>query len=290
MNSDSVYEEIPFEDAMFPIRLLQNKRLTPDTPEKGSLTWHEQIEILYFHSGSAAVTCGTRKYITVPGEIYIINPYEIHDVAYYGGTLVFDCIMAYPRIYHGAQDEVCEIKYMSQIENRKICFNNKISPSGEPAAIITELLREYQQKQPAYELKVKSLILNFFAWLFRHEVNEKHTKDEILRTTQKFDKLRNAFSYIYDHYDEEINLTELAGSCNFNLSHFCRLFKSVTGQTAVQYINEVRMLKAELLLRTTNLGVAEIAGKVGYPDPCYFNRCFKRYFHATPLEMRNKPD
>ena len=83
MNSDSVYEEIPFEDAMFPIRLLQNKRLTPDTPEKGSLTWHEQIEILYFHSGSAAVTCGTRKYITVPGEIYIINPYEIHDVAYY---------------------------------------------------------------------------------------------------------------------------------------------------------------------------------------------------------------
>ena len=155
---------------------------------------------------------------------------------------------------------------------------------------ITELLREYQQKQPAYELKVKSLILNFFAWLFRHEVNEKHTKDEILRTTQKFDKLRNAFSYIYDHYDEEINLTELAGSCNFNLSHFCRLFKSVTGQTAVQYINEVRMLKAELLLRTTNLGVAEIAGKVGYPDPCYFNRCFKRYFHATPLEMRNKPD
>ena len=34
MNSDSVYEEIPFEDAMFPIRLLQNKRLTPDTPEK----------------------------------------------------------------------------------------------------------------------------------------------------------------------------------------------------------------------------------------------------------------
>ena len=238
MNSDSVYEEIPFEDAMFPIRLLQNKRLTPDTPEKGSLTWHEQIEILYFHSGSAAVTCGTRKYITVPGEIYIINPYEIHDVAYYGGTLVFDCIMADPRIYHGAQDEVCEIKYMSQIENRKICFNNKISPSGEPAAIITELLREYQQKQPAYELKVKSLILNFFAWLFRHEVNEKHTKDEILRTTQKFDKLRNAFSYIYDHYDEEINLTELAGSCNFNLSHFCRLFKSVTGQTAVQYINE----------------------------------------------------
>ena len=190
MNSDSVYEEIPFEDAMFPIRLLQNKRLTPDTPEKGSLTWHEQIEILYFHSGSAAVTCGTRKYITVPGEIYIINPYEIHDVAYYGGTLVFDCIMADPRIYHGAQDEVCEIKYMSQIENRKICFNNKISPSGEPAAIITELLREYQQKQPAYELKVKSLILNFFAWLFRHEVNEKHTKDEILRTTQKFDKLR----------------------------------------------------------------------------------------------------
>ena len=290
MNSDSVYEEIPFEDAMFPIRLLQNKRLTPDTPEKGSLTWHEQIEILYFHSGSAAVTCGTRKYITVPGEIYIINPYEIHDVAYYGGTLVFDCIMADPRIYHGAQDEVCEIKYMSQIENRKICFNNKISPSGEPAAIITELLREYQQKQPAYELKVKSLILNFFAWLFRHEVNDKHTKDEILRTTQKFDKLRNAFSYIYDHYDEDINLTELAGSCNFNLSHFCRLFKSVTGQTAVQYINEVRMLKAELLLRTTNLGVAEIAGRVGYTDPCYFNRCFKRYFHATPLEMRNKPD
>ena len=290
MNSDSVYEEIPFEDAMFPIRLLQNKRITPDTPEKEALTWHEQIEIHYFHSGSAAVTCGTRKYVTVPGEIYIINPYEIHDVAYYGGTLVFDCIMADPRIYHGAQDEVCEIKYMSQIENRKICFNNKISSSGEPAAIITELLKEYQQKQPAYELKVKSLILNFFAWLFRHEVNEKHTKDEILRTTQKFDKLRNAFSYIYDHYNEEINLSELAGSCNFNLSHFCRLFKSVTGQTAVQYINEVRMLKAELLLRTTNLGVAEIAGRVGYTDPCYFNRCFKRYFHATPLEMRSKPD
>ncbi len=290
MNSDSIYEEIPFENALFPIRILQNKNITPNTPKKEVLTWHEQIEILYFHSGSACITCGTKKYIAAPGDIFLINPYEIHGVAYHGGALFFDCIMADPRIYHGTQDEVCEMKYLSQIESRKVCFHNKVTSAEEPATIIRELLKECNCKEPAYELKVKSIILNFFAWLFRHEINRSHTKDEILRTTQKFDKLKNAFTYIYDHYNEEINLSKLAGTCNFNLSHFCRLFKSVTGQTAVHYINEVRMLKAELLLRTTNLGVADIAGRVGFTDHCYFNRCFKRYFDATPLEVRNQSD
>lgn len=289
MESDFIYEEIPFEDAMFPVRILQNKRITPNTPKKEYLTWHEQIEILYFHSGNASVTCGTNKYIASPGDIFIINPYEIHDVAFYSGVLVFDCIMADPRIYHGSQDEACEIKYLSQIENRKICFHNRIASKEEPAAIIMELLKECTNKEPAYELKVKGLILNFFAWLFRHEISSKQTKDELLRTTQKFDKLKNAFTYIYDHYDEEISLSALAGCCNFNLSHFCRLFKSITGQTAVQYINEVRMSKAEVLLRTTDLEVAAIAGKVGFTDNCYFNRCFKRYFKMTPLEFRNRP-
>lgn len=290
MNGCSMYEEIPFEDAMFPIRLLPNKNITPNTPKKEYLTWHEQIEILYFHSGSATITCGINKQITAPGDIFIINPYEIHDIAYHSGALFFDCIMADPRIYHGAQDEVCEIKYLSQIENRKLCFNNKVRSTEEPVAIITELLNECAQKEMAYELKVKSLLLSLFAWLFRHEINTKYTKDEILRTAQKFDKLKNAFTYIYEHYDEEINLSELADSCNFNLSHFCRLFKAVTGQTAVHYINEVRMQKAELLLTTTNLGVSDIAGKVGFTDTCYFNRCFKRYFNATPLEIRRKSD
>lgn len=248
------------------------------------LTWHEQLEILHFQSEGAVLLCGQERYNIEKGDIFIINTCEIHSLVYDSKNPIYDCIMVGQELYHSIQKDICEMKYISQIDNRQICFNNKIL-NKDIHLLVNNLLDICDKKELAYELEIKSIIFMILALLFRNEV--KSQTNEEIQNTLNYKRIINALKYIEDNYAQEIKLNDLAEICNFNASHFCRIFKSITGKTAIQYINEYRISKAKVLLKTTDLNVAEIADKVGFSDNCYFSRFFKKCFNVTPTEYRS---
>ena len=63
-------------------------------------------------------------------------------------------------------------------------------------------------------------------------------------------------------------------------------FKKVTGTTSAAYISELRIKKSLPLIENTDLGMAEIAEKVGFDDPNYFSRVFRSVTGITPSEYR----
>lgn len=93
--------------------------------------------------------------------------------------------------------------------------------------------------------------------------------------------------YIQEHYPEPLSLEELANYCFLSKSHFCRIFKTETGQTFKAYLNQVRINSAKNLLKTTPLKNYEIAEQIGFDDPSYFNGLFKKLVGMTPNEYRN---
>ena len=72
-----------------------------------------------------------------------------------------------------------------------------------------------------------------------------------------------------------------------NRHYFCRLFKKATNTTPTEYINFVRIWKAENLLITTDDSVLEISMAVGFSSVSYFNRTFKRLKNTTPTAYRH---
>ena len=81
----------------------------------------------------------------------------------------------------------------------------------------------------------------------------------------------------YDsQYGVKYQLDDLSKLLNLNQSYFCRLFKQATNSTFIEYLNFVRVCKAEKLLFTTNKTVSEISMDVGFSSVSYFNRVFKK--------------
>jgi two-component system response regulator YesN len=92
--------------------------------------------------------------------------------------------------------------------------------------------------------------------------------------------------YIDLHYAEKVNLEELADLIPISRSYLAVLFKQSTGQTIWNYLVEVRMNNAKLLLLDQQLKIYQIAHKVGYENSEHFSKLFKEYYGVTPKEYR----
>ncbi|WP_304217566.1 AraC family transcriptional regulator [Phocaeicola plebeius] len=92
--------------------------------------------------------------------------------------------------------------------------------------------------------------------------------------------------YIRKHLNEAIELEKLAAISCLSKDHFIRLFKKELGTTPLQYINQKKIEKAQLLLITEELAVKEIAFQLAFDDYSYFNRLFKKTTGVTPQEYR----
>lgn len=97
-----------------------------------------------------------------------------------------------------------------------------------------------------------------------------------------------AKKYIQEHYTQDLSLEDVSKAVNISSYYFSKLFKDKTGVTFVEYLTKLRMEKAECMLQDPANSVRDICYAVGYQDPNYFSRIFKRYVGVTPSEYRQK--
>lgn len=93
-------------------------------------------------------------------------------------------------------------------------------------------------------------------------------------------------SYLLEHYMENIRLDTLSQQFSVSKYHLQRVFKKHVGQSPLEFLSGVRMTRAKLLLRTTDLPVNEIAYKVGIENTSYFVSKFRAEEEITPHKYR----
>lgn len=82
--------------------------------------------------------------------------------------------------------------------------------------------------------------------------------------------------------DYTLTVEKIAESVYLDASYIRRIFSKYMGCTIVDYLTEYRMNRAKKLLETGDMPVSLVAEKVGYMDPGYFSKCFKKYYGVTP--------
>jgi AraC-like DNA-binding protein len=98
-----------------------------------------------------------------------------------------------------------------------------------------------------------------------------------------FEQLRR---YLEDHHPD-VTMGDLIAAFGHNRDYFNRLIKWHTGMTYSAFLRSIRLDKAALFLKTTGLPVEEVALRVGYEDPGYFYKIFRKRFNRNPRDMRN---
>lgn len=100
------------------------------------------------------------------------------------------------------------------------------------------------------------------------------------------DPLERAMRYLSERLDSAIPVPELAAMVGVSASHLSALFRGATGGGVLAHQTALRMSRARTLLDRSNMQVAEVAHEVGYADPLYFSRQFRRTHGLSPTEYR----
>lgn len=101
-----------------------------------------------------------------------------------------------------------------------------------------------------------------------------------LRIREKVDEI------VRSHYAGDLSVSDVAEKLGYTEAYFCRIFKQNAGQSFVSFLTDYRIREAKRLLSETGCTVREAGQKVGYPDPNYFTRVFRRVTGQSPSEFR----
>lgn len=98
--------------------------------------------------------------------------------------------------------------------------------------------------------------------------------DEIIQSVEQ---------YIRENYqDYNLSVEKIAEGVHLDASYIRRIFSKYMSCTIVDYLTEFRMKKAKELLESNRYSIAQVAEQVGYLEPGYFSKCFKKYYGMTP--------
>ena len=100
--------------------------------------------------------------------------------------------------------------------------------------------------------------------------------------------VNTAVNYIYENYNRDITLTDLASICGVSPNYLNILFTKSFGHTVKEYVNKYRITRATLLLSTTNLPVDEIRAQVGYHNKISFHQNFLKHIGKPPKKYRQE--
>lgn len=103
-------------------------------------------------------------------------------------------------------------------------------------------------------------------------------------------EIAKAVEYINRNYRQELKLGDVANHIGMNESYLSHIFKKQTGNTFTDFVNNIRIKKAQALFRREDMNVQEVSELVGYANVSYFSRVFKQIVGVTPNEYRKTKD
>ena len=92
--------------------------------------------------------------------------------------------------------------------------------------------------------------------------------------------------YLTNHYMERIRISDVAGYVGVDRSHLTKCFRAEYQVSPQEYLMNLRMSKAEEMLRHTDQTVSQIAGQCGYADSLAFTKMFHKHYGCSPTEFR----
>jgi AraC-like DNA-binding protein len=131
-------------------------------------------------------------------------------------------------------------------------------------------------------------LVNYFS-IYDEEIINKAERLHFLNQNTKMEILRRlnlAKEYLYSNYNQNISLEDLAEHSCLSVNHLLRTFKQAFNLTPHQFLIQLRLRRAQLLLRSTSYPINEVVNLIGFECPSSFIRLFKNHYKITPLKYR----
>ncbi len=159
-------------------------------------------------------------------------------------------------------------------------YHFHVSCQSDYQTLFHRIIRELQLCEPNYVEMASLLAQELLSLMSRNLLQDSSCNSS--RNLQ----IRQAIAAIHEDYRSPMSIAQYAQNLNMSICWFIRIFKQYTGLSPQQYIIRTRMIKARELLSASSYNVSEIAAMVGYDNPLYFSRLFKKTAGISPREYR----
>lgn len=242
--------------------------------------YHSAYEIYYLINGERYYFIHDKTYHIKKGDLVLIPPNCIH-ATYNVKNYKHERYVITFRKRHIQEfvDLFKDIDFYN-IFNENIYV---ISPTPNNQIIIENIIENLYKTSSNNDAKTLLLLeLLFFVNNFCNS-DVKPFENDISATHKT---VSDAISYINNNYASEISLNQISNELFISSCYLSRSFKKITGSSFTDYVNNVRVLEAKKLLKTTNLSVTSIALSVGFKNATHFGRIFKKATGYTPLQYK----
>lgn len=272
-------------DPAFPLRIAPDAVSYIDDPARVSHALHGEIELKYFYEGASTLLIGKKTVEVKAGDLVVINPYELHSTIRFGEERGrYRLLMMDPDFFMDGASGGLDLRAM--IVEEGLTFRTLVRGDERIGEIMSRVIEAYTEKGLYWRFAVRGAMLEFFAIL----LSEYSEKRPLAATGDfhAFETVEPALRRIREEYGAPITLEELAALCNVSKCHFCRVFRKVTGQSAMRYLTEYRLKIADLMLIGSGESIGAIAERCGFGEVAYFCRCYKTHYGVPPSHKRAK--
>jgi AraC family transcriptional regulator, transcriptional activator of pobA len=245
---------------------------------------HQFYTLTIFTGGSGKHTIDFKTYDVKPCSIFFLCPGQMHhwtlsdDVK---GYAIFWYESFLPMRSNSELNVLPFFQPLDQIPALYIdCFRE-----AEVGNVVNKLFKEYSLQQPYRERFLKLYLELLLLELSRFPDNQtKNVAGEPLNTLYRY------MALIDQHYDRHLSVQEYADQLNMSPKNLNKICKRAIDKTASELIYDRLILEAQRLLTYTNQSVQQIGFQLGFLDPSYFVRFFKKQRNCTPEQFRkNNP-
>ena len=266
----------PFKDKSKPLIVtccgtyrLKTKERLPTRRPRGSLDY----QLLYVASGKTHFYFNGEERIVTAEQMVLFQPRQEQHYEYFAADK--------PEVYwiHFTGSDVKNI-----LRHYKIPLDEPVFYSGNSstyAYLFKEIIHELQAGRTGYQELLEMYLRQILLLIERSREERKPAVSSFIQ-----DEMELARRYFIEHYNEEINIEEYARSRGMSFSWFSRNFKQLTAKSPMQYVVSVRINNAANLLGCTSYNINEISNIVGYDNPLYFSRIFKKIKGVSPSDYK----
>ena len=194
--------------------------------------WHEYVEILYLIRGQFSAIVQATEYQLNEGDLIIINSGDLHMTRSNACTSLL------------LQISASQMRQYLPDFDRRLRFDTIIPCSEQPAplrALLSEMNEIRQNPSDSYQLLFTSRLYEFLYHLCR-SYSHQIPSASLTGSQRDLQRVTHVMNWVKVHYPEPLSLETAADSLALSKEYFCRLFKKYTGQTFLEYLNDVRTM------------------------------------------------
>ena len=240
---------------------------------------HQDLfQLLFIRHGVAVVELEGEKITLNQPTMQVIPPLCIHGFQFEENVEGYVMSLAVPLIQKVEQYLGIPLTILGAAG----CY-----PTGEDSAIIDQLFqflyKEYEQAAAAREKVMTSAIELLMAWIGRHSQTNIQPSDRLERRQVKVNEF---MQLVEQHYRNDWSVERYAQELEISTVYLNQVCRQVSSHTALEIIHQRILLEAKRSLLYTVMTISQVSDYLGFSDPTYFSRFFKRLTGLSPKDFR----